>query len=265
MESLDTYHLYKHAWVYYGPANCEKQLSITEAESFLKIDGWMLRNNYDFDCPMKTNFWYVIKDSFNGLQDVPSKYRSRVKKAIEAFDIKIVSREYIIENGYEVYVRAAENYRIKAQVPSYEEFKKRIMAEDGVFDLWGCVHKESGRLAAFAINHIIDNTVDYQTMKYHPDFLSKLHPSYGLIYEMNRYYLEEKKMLFVNDGSRSITEHSNIQPFLEEKFQFRKAYCHLKIYYKWWFGIIVRCLYPFRGIIKNNQIHAVLAMHGMQK
>ena len=35
---------------------------------------------------------------------------------------------------------------------------------------------------------------------------------------MNRYYLEELKLKYVNDGARSITEHSNIQPFLIDTF-----------------------------------------------
>lgn len=54
-------------------------------------------------------------------------------------------------------------------------------------------------------------------------------PYYDLIYEMNRYYVEECKLQSVNDGARSLTEHSNIQLFLESKFWFRKAYCRLCI------------------------------------
>ena len=44
---------------------------------------------------------------------------------------------------------------------------------------------------------------------------------------MNQYYLEEKKLKYVCDGSRTITEHSNIQEFLMHNFKFRKAYCRL--------------------------------------
>lgn len=42
----------------------------------------------------------------------------------------------------------------------------------------------------------------------------KLYVYYDLIYEMNRYYLEKRKVKYVNDGARSITNHSNIQLFL---------------------------------------------------
>ena len=56
-------------------------------------------------------------------------------------------------------------------------------------------------------------------MKADPAYLrNSTYPYYGLIYEMNRYYLQELCLKYVSDGARSITEHSGIQPFLIEKF-----------------------------------------------
>ena len=52
--------------------------------------------------------------------------------------------------------------------------------------------------------------------------------------------------------------------FLIQKFKFRKAYCKLKIRYKWWFGAIVRVLLPFRKLIWSRNVKAVLNMHKMQ-
>lgn len=83
---------------------------------------------------------------------------------------------------------------------------------------------------------------------------------YGFIYEMNHYYLEELKLKYVNDGSRSITEHSNIQQFLIDTFHFRKAYCRLQIVYKWWMRLVVNLLYPFRKIIPFLSVKSVLRM-----
>lgn len=82
---------------------------------------------------------------------------------------------------------------------------------------------------------------------------------------MNRYYLEEKGLKFVNDGARSITNHSNVQPFLIDAFNFRKAYCRLNIKYKWWFGIIVKTLYPFRIFTKTPKVQAILNMEAMAR
>ena len=75
---------------------------------------------------------------------------------------------------------------------------------------------------------------------------------------MNLYYLEEKGVPFVCDGARSITGHSNIQGVLEDKFKFRKAYCDLDVFYKPWFGMAVKLLFPFRKLIKQPKVSAIL-------
>ena len=82
---------------------------------------------------------------------------------------------------------------------------------------------------------------------------------------MNQYYLQEKGFRYVTDGARSITEHSHIQDYLIEKFHFRKAYCHLSVYYQWWLKIVVKLLYPFRKIISLPRIRAILNMEAMQR
>ena len=62
-------------------------------------------------------------------------------------------------------------------------------------------------------------------------------------------YLGERKLRYVNDGSRTVTEHSSIQDFLIHNFKFRKAYCKLKIHYKCWLSVVIKLLFPF--FIKN--------------
>ena len=99
-------------------------------------------------------------------------------------------------------------------------------------------------------------------MRCKPEALhDRTYPYYGLIYEMNRHYLGEKKLRYVNDGSRTITEHSKIQEFLIHNFKFRKAYCKLKIYYKWWLSVVIKVLFPFRNMVISNKTKAVLRMH----
>lgn len=82
---------------------------------------------------------------------------------------------------------------------------------------------------------------------------------------MNRYYLEEKKVKYVNDGARSITEHSNVQPFLIEQFKFRKAYCQMQLAYVGWLRIMVFLLYPFRSLIPSRAVQAILNQEAMRR
>ena len=91
------------------------------------------------------------------------------------------------------------------------------------------------------------------------------YPYYGLYFTMNQHYLQTSHFKYVSDGSRSITEHSQIHDFLIQNFKFRKAYCQLAVHYKWWVKIAVKMLYPFRKIITFPRVKAILNMEAMQR
>ena len=129
---------------------------------------------------------------------------------------------------------------------------------------FGGAFNNKNELVAFAINHIEDNCCNYQTLKAYPEAL-KNYVYYAPIYKMNKYYLQNKKLSYVYDGARSITEHSNIQQFLIQKFNFRKAYCSIKITYCWWLKIAVKIIYPFRTLVNNNSVTAILRQEAMQR
>lgn len=211
---MNGYSRYKISWKWDRGPHLETKMTKDEAYAFLTKGGAFIRNAYDFDCNEETAYWYIIKDSHNGMLDVPSKYRGRLRKSLEKYEFKIVSKAYAIEKCYETHKAAAENYRVKTRIPSKEQFKARISAFDDSYDIWVCIDKESSRVAGFAFNHIIDNMCDYESMKFHPDFLKPVSPSYGLIYRMNEYYLANMKLKYVSEGARSITEHSEIQSFI---------------------------------------------------
>lgn len=227
----------------------------------------MLRNVYDFDCTEETSFWHVIKDTFGGMEELSSKMRNQVRKSLKIYAIRKVTADEILRVGYPIFVSAIENYRVKCAPVSYESFVNMIKnSSSNSYDFWCVFEKETNKAVALSINVVHDDCCEYKTMKADPLFLhNSTYPYYGLIYEMNRFYLEEKKLKYVSDGARSITEHSNIQPFLVDKFKFRKAYCRLQIEYKWWLKLIVRCCYPFRKVIPNLQIVALLKMEAMRR
>lgn len=107
------------------------------------------------------------------------------------------------------------------------------------------------------MNTVDKRFVQYNTLKAIPSMMNKHYPYFGLLYEMNHYYLVECKCDYVSDGWRSITNHSGIQPFLEKNFGFRKAYVRMKLHYSMLFGLAVRILFPIRKfkylplIVKN--------------
>lgn len=259
--------LYKGCWLSKYPPHCSRYLVNSECFLLLNRGGYLLRNVYEWGCN-ETSFWFIIKDSFGGMEELSSKMRNQVKKSLRTYDVKRVSAREMLQVGFPIFQAAIENYRVKASQITLQAFETKIQQGEkaGNIDFWCVYEKETHKAVALAINTLHKDCCDYNTMKADPAFLrNSTYPYYGLIYEMNRYYLEELGMKYVSDGARSITEHSNIQSFLVDKFHFRKAYCRLQVEYRWWVGVFVNLLFPFRKLIPVPKVKAILNMEAMRR
>lgn len=260
---MEKYRLYKGAWVCESHPHKSKQITKNQAAEILAGGGYFLKNVFDFDNSSNHSYWYIIKDSFGGLDELPSKARNQVKKALKTYYYKRVDKKEMLELGYDLFNKSRERFHNHSLLVTRKSWEKSLGIENQEY--WIGFDKETNLPASFGINTVYDDYCDYNTMGISPQVPNNTYPMYGLIYEMNRYYLQDRKLLFVLDGARSITEHSNIQPFLEEKFLFRKAYCSLHIYYRPWIGIVVLLLYPFRNWIKDKRINALLNLEAMAR
>lgn len=216
----------------------------------------MVRNVFNWDKPEETSFWYVIKDEYGGIDELPSKVRNQVRKSFKTYVFKKVDADEMSEKAYELYNKTRKRFNDKSLFMSKAQWRLRCQGNDK--HLWLGYHKETGEPHCFAMNKVFEDHCDYVSMGVNPEAPSSTYPMYGLILEMNRYYLEELQLSYVSDGARSITEHSNIQPFLIEKFRFRKAYCDIQVYYKKLLKIVINILYPFRRFIKYKKVMAIL-------
>ena len=259
--------LYRHAWRYNLAPDCEPELLDSQCKDLLHQGGLMVRNTFDFDCKEQTDFWYIIKDSFGGLEEHDSNERNKLRRSFQEFDYKLVDNAFLRKQAYPIIKATFEDYKTTDRPMTKAVFNDYLdHCESNNYDYWGAFDKATEELVGFCAVHVWDNACEYGIIGFLPKYKhNATYPYYGFFYRMNEYYLSEKNFKYVTDGSRSITEHSNIQPFLEQNFNFRKAYCKLKITYKWWFGILVRMLYPFRSIIPSRNVRAVLNMHGMQE
>ena len=261
---MNDFYLYRHAWI--SAPHYNKQLSDEQCDALLKQGGWLVRNTYSFDQKESSDFWYVIKDSFGGVEELSPKERKKINTALNRFDYQIIDKAVVVEQGYEIAKKVYDSYAVKDMTINRKAFSNLLDGWDNDnHDFWGIFDLSNGKLIGIKIVKLFDIGCFYDMVWILPEYKhSKSYPYYGMYYKLNEYYLDKKRFKYVTDGSRSITEHSNIQPFLEHVFKFRKAYCKLYIHYKWWFGIIVRLLYPFRSIIPSRNVRAVLNMHGMQ-
>ena len=259
------YHLYKHCWVFGKAPHLETKLELEEVTHFFEKGGFMLRNIFDFDKKESSEFWYVIKDSFGGMKELGDRTGRSVRKSLKMYDFKIIDKKYIKKYGYPIYLKALKNYRVKAVAQTREEFERWIESctEDNEF--WMVFSKETGEAIGYSVNTLREDCVEYNQSRVNPDFLGNTYPFYGLFYEMNRHYLEEKKLRYVIDGARSLTEHSHIQDFLIERFKFRKAYCEVKIYYRQPFKTALMLLYPFRRFFRDQRFVGIFKMEEIRR
>ena len=98
---MNDFFLYRQAWRFDGAPNEEPQLQEQEWKALLKQGGLMVRNTYDFDCQEETCFWYVIKDQYEGMEELPSRVRNKIRHAEQYFDYQKVSFETIQEKTHQ--------------------------------------------------------------------------------------------------------------------------------------------------------------------
>lgn len=86
-------------------------------------------------------------------------------------------------------------------------------------------------------------------------------PREALFYVMIYHYLKNKNILYMIDGARSISHQTNIQDYLIQKFNFRKAYCYLNIHYSFIIKFITQIFYPIRNIMKFMNFNPVKKLY----
>ena len=199
----------------------------------------------EFDCKRETDFWYIICDKNKDLAEYSVNTRSKIKRGLKNCEVRKVGKQEIIVNAYEVYEKAFLNYKTHFSCQSKTRFMQEIESLGSDWEFFGVYYKE--KLVAYSMCDIKDETCNYSTIKFHPQYL-KYYSSYALFYTMNQYYLGNQKLKYVNDGSRNLVHKTNIQGFLITKFGFRKAYCRLHLKYNHILRFIVMFIYPFKFV-----------------
>ena len=90
MFSEGDFEIYRHAWRYALSPDSESELSDSQCKVLLKKGGWLVRNTFDFDCEEETEFWYLIKDSFGGMDEHSQNERKKLRHSFRSFDFQII-------------------------------------------------------------------------------------------------------------------------------------------------------------------------------
>lgn len=263
---MNGFYLYRKAWRFDGAPHKEPKLEKKEWQALLKEGGLLVRNTFDFDQKEESGFWYIIQDTFHGLEDFSSNERNKIRRAEKVLTFKKISVDLLQQEGWNILEATYSDYVVTDRVMNETIFLEYLSScKKQNFDYWGIFDQE--RLIGFCTVWLwLPDSCEYGLIGILPDYKhNNTYPYYGLFYNMNAHYLGERGFRYVTDGARSITEHSHIQDFLIQNFNFRKAYCQLELHYRWWMKIAVKLLYPFRKIMTLPRIKAILNMEAMQR
>lgn len=206
---------------------------------------WFVRWEECFDQLETSEWWHVIKDDQEDLAALSGNTRSKVRRGAKQFETVVVDRGDIADEAYPVYLSAFDRYKTFEQKLSQGAFQEAVSKLPTETEFWAARDRETGQMVAFSENLVRDEACFYNTIWFDPKALRK-YVGYILIHEMNKHYLNERKLLYVSDGARNISHKTGVHDFLEEKFGFRRAYARLRVVYFPGVGLAVRLLYPFR-------------------
>lgn len=263
------YRLYNNMVIPFGPASTDYSIHKKEAKKIRKsFKAHIVRTTSGFSNNISNEWYAVICSKFTPIEKLKSKYRNEVKKGLNNCIVKKIDIEFLANNGFEVYNSALKKYKNKANAFDNEGFRLNILQNidfSDIFHTWGIFHNE--KLIGYSEVYIFDKIeANYSVVKINPDYLH-LYPSYALFYTMNKYYLDECKFQYINDGFCSISHDTNIQNLLIKKFGFEKKHTKLFLNYSGLLFIIINLLLPFYKIVNkiNPKVGALLKLEQIRR
>jgi hypothetical protein len=232
------------------PPHALPTISLRDAHALVKRHAVrLIRWETDFNQSKETQWWHVIKDCPEDINLLGKKVRWSIRKAETSFTVKQCSRDTIEAEGYSVYRSSFARYTTHEVLLEQRNFTDAIRGLPLETEFWEVRRKDNAQLVGFSENFVDNQACFYVTMWFRPEEMREF-CSYLLIHIMNKYYLNERKLLYVSDGARSINHDTQIHLFLQSKFGFRKAYAQLSLVYSWWLGSLLFVCSPFRRLIR---------------
>ena len=181
---------YNRAIVPDFPPHLEVKDSINDIRVRLESSGmFFARWTSKFDCPIETEFWYVINDKKLELNDYSRNTRSKIRRGLKRCKVLLVDKNEIKEYGFESYSKAFLRYRTHLLPKNINDFRKEIDSLDEGWHFWA-IYNSKDKMIGYSQNRVFDDYCDYSTIKFHPEYLN-LYPSFALFYTMNHYYLND--------------------------------------------------------------------------
>lgn len=209
----------------------------------------------EWDCGYPTEWWYCIKDNTIALTQFKSKVRNEISRGLrttEYFLADINVAHNYLDVVFEISKQCFQEYPAKYR-PSIEKgrfIKKMVENLRGGGNLWLCRDISSQTIVGYSMCKIEYGSVNMTKVHVLPAFLRN-RVNAGLVFTLCQYYLNSGKYKYISDGQRNIVHETNYQAFLVKTLGFRYAYCRLNVVYHPAIKVVVKVLYPFRGLLRR--------------
>lgn len=220
----------------------------------------------DWDCGYETNWWYVIKDTPFDISALKSKKRYEINRGCKNFTVKEINPSEYQEDIYKVTKSAYETYPESYRPHiAHDEFIAEVCGWD-FYKTYGAFSVEDNLLCGYACLIRDGSYIDFCMMKAIPE-REKLGLNAAMVYMI---LTDQEEFLknggYICDGARSIQHETAFQDYLENKFEFRKAYCHLHIVYSSKYKTVINVAYRMRKVLKKlDSISFVRKMNALLK
>lgn len=270
METTDWLY-YKRGLDFRGDLSLAKKIVKSDAKKLFKEYGnkvLYIRNVYDYNCPVATSFWYVVRDREVQIEEHPvSNTRTQIRKSMKEYRFELVPISEMRRIGYKVYIenwyRFPENNR--PPLESEVEFLRYLNEQEkrGV-EFWVGYSRESGDAAMWVSVYLVGSVAYFESIRFSCNFM-RHNPTYGLYYVVSNYYIASRGVQRITSGARTITQHSQAQDFQESKLMYRRAYCRFKLILRFPYNFFVMLLFPFRSLLpKKNKLMELLQLKSFE-
>ena len=159
---MSEYFLYRHAWRFNLAPDYETELTDAQCQELLRRGGWIVRNTYNFDRIEKSDYWYVIKDSFGGMEELSSNVRRKVRRALKSFEYELIGEKTVRDYGYPIMRATVQDDRVKDRVMNEAAFKDYLDCCHKVpHEFWGIFNKGTNNLVGFCDIRLWENSCEY--------------------------------------------------------------------------------------------------------
>lgn len=235
--------------------HCTPVISVDTARTVLKSSGRpFVRWNCGFGTDLQTSWWYILKRGPWSAESIgDKKKRWMIRKGKSKFQVRPMTLSEVLEKCPPVAQLAGRRYQGTKDLENRDILLQRVRAAEknpGVLEYIGCFQGDT--LVSYSENHLQCNAVWMAVIRHDPGHL-KEYSSYALMDGILDYYLNQKRLEYVLDGSRSIHHRTEFQDHLESVYGFTREYAKLCVVYAPLFGGLVKLLYPFKDCLFGLQ------------